>query len=220
MGHIKYFVFYILCGVVSGVSHMLLNQGSPSPLIGASGAIAGVMGAYLILYPRAKVLTLIPVFFIPLFFNIPAFVFLGFWFLIQIFNAAGAKLSAVAWWAHIGGFVSGIIFLKIFDLLPDSVIERKIQNFSKRKKTPNLRKLSTYSEPEDYNLYGNIDISTFEASFGVSKIINIPWGLRKRILRLKIPKGIKNGNTLVLEGYGKKSPDGSRGNLLLKVNIV
>ena len=79
LGHLRYIVFYLLCGWASGLSHLFLNLNSEIPIIGASGAIAGVMGAYFILHPFAKILTLIPILFIPLFIEIPAFFFLGFW---------------------------------------------------------------------------------------------------------------------------------------------
>jgi membrane associated rhomboid family serine protease len=81
LGHLRYLAFYLLCGLAAGVSHLVINWGSNVPTIGASGAIAGVMGAYLILYPRAKILTLIPLFFFFPFVEVPAFFFLGIWFL-------------------------------------------------------------------------------------------------------------------------------------------
>ncbi len=116
LGHVRYLLFYIICGLASGLSHMLLNLNSNIPTIGASGAIAGVMGAYFILHPRARILTLIPIFFIPYFLEIPASFFLGIWFVLQFINAAGShgQASGVAWWAHIGGFVFGILFLKTY----------------------------------------------------------------------------------------------------------
>ena len=87
LGPLRYLMFYLICGAASGVSHLLLNLHSNLPTIGASGAIAGVMGAYFILHPRSKILTLIPIFFIPYFIEIPAYVFLGFWFVLQFINA-------------------------------------------------------------------------------------------------------------------------------------
>jgi membrane associated rhomboid family serine protease len=119
LGHFRYLAFYLLCGLASGISHLFLNWTSQIPTIGASGAIAGVMGAYFILYPRAKVLTLVPIFFFLHFIKIPAFVFLGFWIFFQFLSAAfSAQTGGIAWWAHIGGFIFGIIFLKLFQLLP------------------------------------------------------------------------------------------------------
>ncbi|RPI74839.1 MAG: rhomboid family intramembrane serine protease, partial [Desulfobacteraceae bacterium] len=90
LGHFRYLLFYLLCGWGSGLAHLVLNWQSAMPTIGASGAIAGIMGGYFILYPKSKILTLIPIFIIPFFFEIPAFVFLGLWFLMQFISAAGA----------------------------------------------------------------------------------------------------------------------------------
>jgi membrane associated rhomboid family serine protease len=106
LGHFRYLVFYLLCGWASGISHLVINWHSEIPTIGASGAIAGVMGAYFILHPRAKVLTLVPIFFFFHFMELPAFLFLGIWFLFQFLSAAGssAQIGGIAWWAHIGGF--------------------------------------------------------------------------------------------------------------------
>jgi len=116
LGHFKFLLFYLLCGMAAGLTHIYTNPASPVPTVGASGAIAGVMGAYTILYPRAKVLTLIPFFIFIHFVEIPAFIFLGIWFLIQFFSGtlaltAGDTFTGIAWWAHIGGFVVGIIFV-------------------------------------------------------------------------------------------------------------
>ena len=121
LGPLRYLLFYLLCGFLSGISHLFINWHSQVPTIGASGAIAGVMGAYLLLFPRAKVLTLIPIFFIPYFVNIPAYLFLGFWFLLQFISAAGSSGQAggVSWLAHIGGFVFGMIFVKLFLKIPE-----------------------------------------------------------------------------------------------------
>ena len=113
-GHLKYLFFYITCGVLAGIAHVYMNPTSTMPTIGASGAIAGVMGAYIFLYPRAKVLTLIPIFLIFPIIHIPAFVFLSFWFLVQFLSGfASLSISGVygdvAWWAHIGGFIAGLL---------------------------------------------------------------------------------------------------------------
>ncbi|MCP3921383.1 MAG: rhomboid family intramembrane serine protease [Desulfobacterales bacterium] len=219
MGHIKYLVFYIMCGFLSGISHLFINLDSVVATIGASGAIAGVMGAYLVLYPRAKLLTLLPVFFIPLFFEIPAFIFLGFWFGLQVFNATSNNPAEVAWWAHIGGFVFGILILKLFSLIPDTVIEKKIKNFSKKKKTPGLRYIKPNGFIDNLNIYATIEISKFEATIGVTKFLNIPLGIHKRILRVRIPKDIVSGSKLVLNGYGHNDKFGEKGDLILNVNV-
>jgi membrane associated rhomboid family serine protease len=128
LGHIRYLVFYVLCGLTAGASHLVLNWHSNVPTIGASGAIAGVMGAYLILYPRAKILTLLPLFFFFTFVEVPAFIFLGIWFLFQFLIAAGTsgQPGGIAWAAHIGGFLFGIVFLKLFERVPTRGIGEKI----------------------------------------------------------------------------------------------
>jgi membrane associated rhomboid family serine protease len=120
LGHARYLFFYLLGGVVAGVWHVLFNGQSQVPTIGASGAISAVMAAYLVLYPRARVITLIPLFFLPWFVEIPAFIFIGLWFLSQFFNgvldtATGAQaFGGVAYWAHVGGFVAGLVLLPLF----------------------------------------------------------------------------------------------------------
>jgi membrane associated rhomboid family serine protease len=115
LGHGRYLLFYLLCGVGSMVVQGAFTPGSTVPAIGASGAIAGVLGAYLLLYPGARVLTLIILVIIPWFVELPAVVFLGVWFLAQLLAGtaalspmAGAAAGGVAWWAHAGGFVLGI----------------------------------------------------------------------------------------------------------------
>jgi membrane associated rhomboid family serine protease len=115
-GHLGFLAFYLFCGVASGVMHLVANWGSTLPTIGASGAIAGVMGAYFLLYPQARVLTLVPIFIFIQFMELPAYVFLGLWFLLQFLSgtmAAGGGSGGIAWWAHIGGFLTGaaIVFV-------------------------------------------------------------------------------------------------------------
>jgi membrane associated rhomboid family serine protease len=113
LGHVGYLLFYLGCGLAASAAHLLTNSASPLPTIGASGAIAGVMGAYMLLYPKAMVLALIPLFVILQVMVIPAPVFLGIWFLLQFFQGAMAitttMATGVAWWAHIGGFVGGFL---------------------------------------------------------------------------------------------------------------
>jgi membrane associated rhomboid family serine protease len=115
LGHLRYLLFYLLCGTIAFATQTLATPDSTVPAIGASGAIAGVLGAYFILYPRSRVLTLVPIFIIPWFVEIPAVVYLGLWFILQLFSGAveltshAGQVGGVAWWAHAGGFVSGII---------------------------------------------------------------------------------------------------------------
>lgn len=112
-GHFGYLAFYLFAGVVASGAHLVTNIGSTIPTIGASGAIAGVMGAYLILYPRAKVLTVLPIFFFFQMIILPAPLYLGVWFLLQSFQGVSSfgsvESAGVAWWAHIGGFVAGLV---------------------------------------------------------------------------------------------------------------
>lgn len=116
MGHFFYFLFYFISGIGASLAHIITNFSSPIPTIGASGAISGVMGAYFYFFPRARVLTLIPIFFFIQLVEIPAFIFLGLWFLIQLFSGAlsfGGGSGGVAWWAHIGGFIFGYLIARI-----------------------------------------------------------------------------------------------------------
>jgi len=111
-GHTGYLLFYLAAGVVASLAHLATNLGSAVPTIGASGAIAGVMGAYFLLYPRAKVLTIVPIFILIYTVVLPAPLFLGVWFLIQFFQGVATistlQATGVAWWAHIGGFLAGV----------------------------------------------------------------------------------------------------------------
>ena len=112
-GHVGYALFYLGCGIIASLVHYVSGPHSSVPTIGASGAIAGVMGAYFVWYPHAKVQTLIPIFFIIQIVVVPAPLFLGIWFLIQAFQGSvsivAMQAGGVAWWAHIGGFVAGVI---------------------------------------------------------------------------------------------------------------
>jgi len=220
MGPIRYLAFYLLCGVISGLSHLALNLESPVPTIGASGAIAGVMGAYFLLYPSARILTLIPIIFIPYFIEIPAYVFLGIWFFLQFLNAAGSSGAAggVAWWAHIGGFVAGMILIKLFTRAPSSGLTKMIRPATEKHKTPRLQSIRTSAQMDDPNIYGSIVITPEEALKGTNKLVNVPWGFHNRLVRVTVPPGIREGMTLRLEGIGRQLGD-IRGDLLLKVSI-
>lgn len=116
MGHVRFVVFYLLCGVVAALSQAYGNPESTIPMVGASGAISGVLGAYLLLYPHARILTLIVLGFFIRTIYLPAMVVLGLWFVLQLVNSwlsSGAQ-GGVAWGAHIGGFVAGMVFIPLF----------------------------------------------------------------------------------------------------------
>lgn len=224
LGPLRYLMFYLICGVASGVSHLLPNLYSKLPIIGASGAIAGVMGAYFILHPRSKILTLIPIFFIPYFLEIPAYVFLGFWFVLQFINATVSQGQAggVAWWAHIGGFIFGIISLKILLALPGAEPRTKFRRITARKKSPHLQVIRPVGPGPEPHLYGVISITPHEAAGGTRKLVNIPWGFHKRLFRVVVPPGMKEGSKLRLKGLGKEigsNDRDARGNLYLNVRI-
>ncbi|MBW1769664.1 MAG: rhomboid family intramembrane serine protease [Deltaproteobacteria bacterium] len=221
LGHFRYLVFYMLCGLASGISHLAINLHSVIPTIGASGAIAGVMGAYFILYPKAKVLTLVPIFIFIQFIELPAFVFLGIWFLFQSLSAAGASAQSggIAWWAHIGGFVFGIVFLKLFLMLPARGVRGKMRDLTRKRTTPRLQVIRPVGTGTAPDLHGLISITEREALFGARKLVNIAEGFKKRTFFLTIPSGLSDGQTLRLKGMGRQTQEGSRGDLYLKVQV-
>lgn len=120
LGSVRYLVFYILGGIAAGILQFMFTTNPAIPAIGASGAIAAVMGAYFLFFPRSQVLTLAPIFIFRWFINVPSFVFLGIWFAMQLFSGftelrlGGGEMGGVAWWAHIGGFAFGLLFGNIF----------------------------------------------------------------------------------------------------------
>lgn len=126
MGHIRFLLFYLVCGVLAALSQWFFDQTSPIPLVGASGAIAGIMGAYILRFPKAQILTLLPIFFYITTIRIPAYLFLGFWFVQQaLYSVASLGVETggggVAYWAHAGGFVFGALLgpaLGLFDDKP------------------------------------------------------------------------------------------------------
>jgi membrane associated rhomboid family serine protease len=119
-GHFRYLVFYLLTGAVAGLTQTVLSPLSEAPMIGASGAIAGVLGAYFLLYPRARILAAVPIWIFLRIVEIPAIFFLGFWFLLQAFQGYGTLMhgtgahGGVAWWAHAGGFIAGGVLILLF----------------------------------------------------------------------------------------------------------
>jgi membrane associated rhomboid family serine protease len=123
MGSTRFVIFYLVCGLVACLTHIAVNPGSPIPAIGASGAIAGVMGAYALMYPHAGIIILLPILFIPSFFEISAWFYFAFWFLVQFFSGAQQFLlsdsgtdtgAGIAFAAHVGGFVAGVALHRLF----------------------------------------------------------------------------------------------------------
>ena len=117
MGKIRFAVFYLLCGAGAAYAQILMGPDSRIPMVGASGAISGVLGAYVLLFPHARVLTLIPIFFFITFQEIPAMLVLGFWIVVQLLNGFltfESQGGGVAWFAHIGGFVAGFLLIGLF----------------------------------------------------------------------------------------------------------
>ncbi|MGC9522943.1 MAG: rhomboid family intramembrane serine protease [Anaerolineae bacterium] len=119
MGRLRYFIFYTLCGIIASLLQVVAAPRATIPMIGASGAIAGVLGAYLLLYPNARVSTVVPVFYFIRIIWLPAVVVLGGWFLVQFLNGLATlnvvmQTGGTAWWAHIGGFVAGMILMPVF----------------------------------------------------------------------------------------------------------
>lgn len=116
MGRFRFLLFYLTVGVIGNLAHVWSDPGSQMPTIGASGAIAGILGAYFICYPQAKILTLIPIFIFITIQEIPAFFYLFFWFALQLISGFVVSTAAggVAWWAHIGGFIAGAVLVKMF----------------------------------------------------------------------------------------------------------
>ena len=120
MGHGRFLVFYLLCGMAAALAQTAMQPESIVPMVGASGAIAGVMGAYFVLYPHSRIVTLVPIFFFLQIMEVPAIIFLGLWFLLQFLSGVGSIATAgqmtggVAFWAHVAGFVAGVSGVLVF----------------------------------------------------------------------------------------------------------
>ena len=123
LGHFAYLAFYLAAGILAALTHIAFNFYSAVPSVGASGAIAGVMGAYFLLYPSARVLTWVPFLFV-FFLWLPAWIVLGYWFVVQFLSGAATAIAAtssttgIAFWAHVGGFIAGLILIKLFPSRP------------------------------------------------------------------------------------------------------
>jgi membrane associated rhomboid family serine protease len=124
MGSVRFLVFYLLCGTVAGLTHVAFEPTAALPTLGASGAVAGVMGAYMILYPRSRIVVLLPIGFYPLFMEWPAIAYLGLWFANELLMGGMSlgverSVGGIAFWAHVGGFAAGVLLHWLF-LLPDA----------------------------------------------------------------------------------------------------
>jgi len=220
LGSVRYLIFYLLCGWASGLFHVITNFHSVMPTIGASGAIAGVMGAYLISFRNSRIITLIPILFIPFFVEIPSPFFLGFWIFFQFLSAAltDSSTSGVAWWAHIGGFAAGIVFLKMFLLIPESGISRQVRRATLRQTSPRVHVTKGTDYGDGFDTYGTITITPEEARSGASKLISIKNGAQSKTFSVKIPPGTAENTILRLAGLGKKG-EGESGDFYLKVTV-
>ena len=137
MGRLRFLLFYLLCGLAAAAAQIVTSPYSPIPMVGASGAISGVMGAYLVLYPRVRVYTLVPLGFFITSMALPAWVMLGYWFLIQFVSglvSVGGEGGGVAFWAHVGGFVAGLVLVKLF-ARSDYVAEHQAHHWRPRRVT-------------------------------------------------------------------------------------
>ncbi len=222
LGPFRYTVFYLLCGLISGFTHLVFNAHSTDPTIGASGAVAGVMGAYFLLHPKARILTLIPIVIIPWFVEIPAFFFIGIWFLIQVLNvsSSSAASSNIAWWAHIGGFICGMILLKLLAAVPATGISSPMRRATTRKKSHRFQMARPTSAGPDRDLRATLIISPYEAQTGTRKLVTVPYGLQRRMFRVTVPPGMETGKRLRLKGQGMRRSDGTRGDLILKIVVA
>jgi membrane associated rhomboid family serine protease len=131
LGPVRFLILYLFSGIAASVTHAVFNAGSPIPVLGASGAIAGIIAAYAARFPHAWVRVLVPILFIPLFFSLPAMVFAGLWFLMQVIQGtselfAPFSISGIAWWAHIGGFMTGWLLLHWLDRSHGSATARRV----------------------------------------------------------------------------------------------
>ena len=219
LGPFCFLAFYLLSGVAAGLIHLATNWHSQLPTIGASGAVAGVMGAYFLLYPRARILTLFPIFFLPLFFEVPAFFFLGYWALIQLLygTVSHGMAGGVAWWAHGGGFVFGLVAVKFFEKSPRTGISEKASRYTERRRTPRLQRIRPTGAREDLNTRGTLIIAPREARLGTQKLVSVPY--RRKTVALTIPAGIQDGTRLRLKGMGRSSATRAVGDLYVTIRI-
>jgi membrane associated rhomboid family serine protease len=155
LGSFRFLLLYIASGLVAATAHLIMNSESEVPSLGASGAVSGVLGAYILLYPKAKILTIFPILFFLQFFELPAFFFIGTWLIQQLlygmvlFWVPGNESGGIAWWAHIGGFIAGFTFLMM--LKP-----QKFRSYTNKKYLPLVERYLNQKEKEmeSYNNTG------------------------------------------------------------------
>jgi membrane associated rhomboid family serine protease len=217
LGPSRFVAFYILSGIAAVLIHLATNWHSRLPTIGASGAIAGVMGAYFLLFPRSRVLTMVPIFFFPLLFELPAVFFLGYWVIIQFLFASisHGQAGGVAWWAHIGGFIFGLATIRLFLAFPTTGISKRLA--LQRRSTPRFQRIRPMPE-RDLDTHGTLVITSREALLGARKFVTIPY--RRRTVVVTIPREMRDGSRLRLRGMGRISPDGRHADLYLTVKIA
>jgi membrane associated rhomboid family serine protease len=119
MGPVRFTIFYLTCGAIAGLTQLLINPDSTLPSVGASGAIAGIFGAYVLFFPTARLVVMFPILFFPFFFEVPAVFYMAIWFSTQLFGGTLAvigpgQVGGIAWWAHIGGFIGGMLLCWLF----------------------------------------------------------------------------------------------------------
>jgi membrane associated rhomboid family serine protease len=219
LGSFRFSVFYVLSGVAAGLIHLLSNWHSQLPTVGASGAIAGVMGAYFLLYPKARILAVVPIFFFPFFFELPAFFFLGYWALLQLLygTISHGLAGGVAWWAHVGGFLFGLASIRLFESLPKTGIGERTSRFTERRRTPRIQQIRPMETAEDLDTHGNLVVTPREAEFGTRKLVTVPY--RRRTVLLTIPANVRDGTRLRLQGMGKRSGTGESGDMIITIRV-
>lgn len=154
MGRFRFLLFYLLSGFAAGLLHVAFSLDSSAPTVGASGAVAGVMGAYLFMFPTARIVTLVPILIIPLFINIPSVIFIGFWFISQLFSgiastAGTGSQEGIAWWAHVGGFAFGALAMPLFRRRDRGTPDEDPHGFRRRFPRNYPRRESPRSYPRD-----------------------------------------------------------------------
>lgn len=202
LGHLRYLAFYLLCGFSAGAAHLATNWHSPLPTIGASGAVSGVMGAYLIFFPHARVLTVVPIFLLFPVFEVPAPFFLVYWLGIQLVSGlfTAAEAGGTAWWAHVGGFVAGLLFGKLLDVLPRAGLDRRLDPRTERRSPPKIQPLGPPPAAGVADGGAVLWLTPREASLGTRKWVTLPVGQGRRAFWVATPAGVKDGEEIRLHG--------------------